>query len=96
MVFFRSATDGGWRPFEPAPVDRGGAEQRFAYPVENGARWWQRRDLVEDLMARHGYSPDQASTEADAMPWYAPHLCPQRPHDDPAAAGSRDPEESRT
>lgn len=83
--------DGHWKLFEPAPVNRTGAAQVIAFPVENGARWWRPRDLVEDLMTRHEYSRDQAQTEADAMPWYTPHTCLSRPDDQEDELSAHDP-----
>lgn len=77
--FFRSSITGRWRPFETKPVDHGQMTPRPTYPVENDAVWWPWRDLVEDLMVRRHCSQTDAEDEANAMPRYMPHQCPERP-----------------
>src|SRR5438128_263842 len=79
VVFFRSAVNKKWRPFDPKPVDRAGSAQRVAYPVENNAHWWHPLDLVADLVARYEKPEASARAEVDDMPWYAPHLCLTHP-----------------
>lgn len=80
ITFFTAAMTGKRRPFDPTPIDRAGATQRIAYPVENNTHWWHPRDLVEDLMIRHQQTQEAAEREVDDMPWHTPHRCPQ-PHE---------------
>lgn len=75
IKWFRYGVRGGWRKYEPAPVDGRRHTGAPAHPVE-GVRAWPVRDLIEDLMVRRRVGWTEAEDEVYAMPWHVPHVCP--------------------
>lgn len=66
---------GGWRKFEPRPVDGRTHVGGRAHPVEGKFAWPTLRELTEDLMVRRRISSHQAQEEAYDMAWYVEHTC---------------------